>query len=277
MNGDVKMQNQINIICQQEVLGKDFKVYGDYENPLFLAKDVAQWVENSNTSQMLRSVDSEEKALYTMYRVDGSTNKSWFLTEDGLYEVLMQSRKPLAKEFKAEVKKILKSIRKHGGYVNCDLLDEFLENLEVATDFFKTLNHERKMRVALENRLEEIEPKAEYYDNVLMCGNCFPVSHIAKDYGMTAQQFNELLHDLGVQYKVGGVWVLYKKYANHRFTVTQTVQVCGGKYVICTFWTHAGREFLYNLFADYGFFTESEREAFHREYEVTSSPTASIS
>lgn len=41
----------------------------------------------------------------------------WFLTEDGLYEVLMQSRKPKAKEFKKEVKKILKSIRKHGGYV----------------------------------------------------------------------------------------------------------------------------------------------------------------
>nr|WP_296047659.1 BRO family protein [uncultured Blautia sp.] len=41
----------------------------------------------------------------------------WFLTEDGLYEVLMQSRKPKAKEFKKEVKKILKSIRKTGGYV----------------------------------------------------------------------------------------------------------------------------------------------------------------
>ena len=39
------------------------------------------------------------------------------LTEDGLYEVLMQSRKPIAKEFKREVKKILKSVRKNGGYL----------------------------------------------------------------------------------------------------------------------------------------------------------------
>lgn len=65
---------------------------------------------------MLNVVDEEEKALYTMYRVDGSTHKQWFLTEDGLYEVLMQSRKPIAKSFKKEVKKILKEIRKTGKY-----------------------------------------------------------------------------------------------------------------------------------------------------------------
>ena len=41
----------------------------------------------------------------------------WFLTEDGLYEVLMQSRKPIAKAFKKEVKKILKEIRLTGGYI----------------------------------------------------------------------------------------------------------------------------------------------------------------
>ncbi|TDM03156.1 hypothetical protein ERX37_03460 [Macrococcus hajekii] len=79
---------------------------------MFLAKDVAEWIENSNVSQMLNVIDEDEKALYTMYRVDGSTYKQWFLTEDGLYEVLMQSRKPIAKQFKKEVKTILK-----GGYL----------------------------------------------------------------------------------------------------------------------------------------------------------------
>lgn len=56
---------------------------------------------------MIKVVDSDEKALYTIYRVDGSTHKQWFLTEDGLYEVLMQSRKPIAKSFKKEVKTYL--------------------------------------------------------------------------------------------------------------------------------------------------------------------------
>lgn len=71
---------------------------------------------------MLQSVESEEKFKYLVPAQNMSgclrpNTEYWFLTEDGLYEVLMQSRKPKAKEFKKEVKKILKSIRKHGGYV----------------------------------------------------------------------------------------------------------------------------------------------------------------
>ena len=108
---------QLQVIKEQEVLGKQFKIYGTFEEPLFLATDVALWIENKNVSQMLRVVDDDEKALYTMYRVDGSTHKQWLLTEDGLYEVLMQSRKPIAKAFKKEVKQILKQIRRTGGYI----------------------------------------------------------------------------------------------------------------------------------------------------------------
>lgn len=70
----------------------------------------------------LRTVESEEKFKYLVpaYNKGGCLRPDqeyWFLTEDGLYEVLMQSRKPKAKEFKKEVKKILKSIRKTGGYI----------------------------------------------------------------------------------------------------------------------------------------------------------------
>ncbi|MEH7188215.1 BRO-N domain-containing protein [Bacillus toyonensis] len=70
---------------------------------MFLAKDVANWIEIKNASQMLNVVDEDEKALYTIYRVDGSSHKQWFLTEDGIYEVLMTSRKPIAKQWKKEV------------------------------------------------------------------------------------------------------------------------------------------------------------------------------
>lgn len=71
---------------------------------------------------MLQSVDEDEKTkiFYPAQIVGGvlqANTEYWFLTEDGLYEVLMQSRKPKAKEFKKEVKKILKGIRKTGGYV----------------------------------------------------------------------------------------------------------------------------------------------------------------
>ena len=62
---------------------------------------------------MLLSIDDDEKVVTNGYTPSGN-QKQWFLTEDGLYEVLMQSRKPIAKSFKKEVKKILKELRVKG-------------------------------------------------------------------------------------------------------------------------------------------------------------------
>ncbi len=58
---------------------------------------------------MLNNVDEDEKLTYVIHN-SGQNREMWFLTEDGLYEVLMQSRKPIAKAFKKEVKKILRSV-----------------------------------------------------------------------------------------------------------------------------------------------------------------------
>ena len=82
---------------QREVLGQDFKIYGDKENPLFLAKDVKDWIEHSDVSTMLRKIDQDEKETNNVCTLGGN-QQAWFLTEDGLYEVLMQSRKPIAKD-----------------------------------------------------------------------------------------------------------------------------------------------------------------------------------
>ena len=106
----------LQVIEQREVLEKDFKIYGDKENPLFLAKDVANWIDHSDTSKMIKNIDEEEKLVRTLF-LSGQKREALFLTEDGLYEVLMQSRKPIAKQFKKEVKKILKQIRLTGGYI----------------------------------------------------------------------------------------------------------------------------------------------------------------
>ena len=73
-----------------------------------------------------QSVDEDEKVVNNVYTPGGVQN-SWFLTENGLYEVLMLSRKPKAKEFKKKVKEILKTIRKTGGYINHDQEDLFID------------------------------------------------------------------------------------------------------------------------------------------------------
>lgn len=113
--------NKLMIIDERNLFGKHFRIYGTKENPLFLAKDVAEWIEHSNITKMLISVDEDEKVKIRPNQRLGlltSNNEYNFLTEDGLYEVLMQSRKPIAKAFKKEVKKILKQIRQTGGYIN---------------------------------------------------------------------------------------------------------------------------------------------------------------
>ena len=102
---------ELTVIQQQEILGKPLTVYGDFENPLFLAKEVAEWIENKQPTQMVELVDEDEK-LKCIINTSGQNREMWFLTENGLYEVLMQSRKPIAKQFKKEVKTLLKNIRK---------------------------------------------------------------------------------------------------------------------------------------------------------------------
>lgn len=110
--------NPIQVLSETELLGHKFTVYGTAENPLFLAKEVAEVLNysESNSNKLTNLVESDEK-VRNIITTPGGNQEVWFLTEDGLYEVLMQSRKPIAKEFKKGVKEILKAIRKTGGYL----------------------------------------------------------------------------------------------------------------------------------------------------------------
>jgi prophage antirepressor-like protein len=98
-------------------MGREINIYGSVENPLFLANEVAEWIEHSNTTEMSRSVDDDEKLTSTILRA-GQRRECNLLTEDGLYEVFMQSRKPIAKQFKKGIKQILKDIRRQGYFVS---------------------------------------------------------------------------------------------------------------------------------------------------------------
>lgn len=118
--------NQLKVFEKRSVLGQELKIYGTQEEPLFLAKDVADWIEHSKANMMLQSIDEDEKLMETIF-TSGQNRQMWFLTEDGMYEVLMQSRKPIAKAFKKQVKNILKEIRKTGRYEKPKSSMEMLE------------------------------------------------------------------------------------------------------------------------------------------------------
>ena len=115
MNNLNVIAREISIVSRSNFMGQEVDVYGTAEEPLFLAKDVAKWIGHSDVSMMMRNVDEDEKVTSNVCTPGGRQN-AWFLTEDGLYEVLMQSRKPIAKQFKKGVKDILKTIRRTGEF-----------------------------------------------------------------------------------------------------------------------------------------------------------------
>ena len=167
----------MKIIREREILGKQFRIYGDFENPLFLAKDVAEWIEydTSSINKMLNNVDETEKVRKNV-PTPGGNQEMWFLTEDGLYEVLMLSRKQIAKEFKKQIKEILKTIRKNGMYVTERLLD----NPDLAIRAFTKLKEEREKRKALEAKIEEQKPQVLFANTVKSSYTSILVGELAK-------------------------------------------------------------------------------------------------
>lgn len=178
------MTNELRVIKEQVILGNDFKIYGSIENPLFLAKDVAEWIDYSKTSQgyynvskMLMTVDDEEKLTITNGNSGG--NKA-FLTEDGLYEVLMQSRKPIAKQFKKKVKEILKDIRKHGMYMTDNLLEKTLDDPDFMIDVLTKYKEEKEKRKLLEQTVEEQRPLVTFAEKCIKTNDSILVRELAK-------------------------------------------------------------------------------------------------
>lgn len=172
--------NQLTVIHEQIVLTKRFKLYGTIENPLFLAKDVADWIEHSNTRMMLKSVDEDEKVVNNVYTL-GGTQETWFLTEDGLYEVLMQSRKPIAKQFKKQVKAILKEIRLNGGYIatneNDDDMTIMAKGLLIAQ---KTIEKNKKKIVEQQLIIEAQKPKVLFAEAIQASKTSILIGEFAK-------------------------------------------------------------------------------------------------
>ena len=240
----------LEVIYNQEVLGKDFQIYGTNDEPLFLAKDAALWLEMdiSSINKMLTNVDEDEKLLGIVFRA-GQNREMWFLREEGLLELLMQSRKPIARAFKKEVKAILKQIRLTGGVVIENREEEFIFN------YFPSFSDEVKvamvqdLRVQNQNlkfKIKEQAPKVEYHDNVLNSDKLKTTTEIAKQIGLTAVKLNKILHDKKVQYKdKNNTWVLY---ADYDWLVDQSY----AGYKVSEFanqlkWTEKGREWIVRL------------------------------
>jgi len=100
-----------------------------------------------------------------------------------------------------------------------------------------------------DQQISELKPKASYYDVVLNCPDLLSTTKIVKDYGKSAVWLNSYLHDKKIQYKQGGVWLLYQNYAQCGYTSTKTHNYNGDDGIqhakVHTYWTQKGRLFIY--------------------------------
>src|SRR5699024_3955669 len=174
--------------------------------------------------------------------------KATFVNEDGLYDVILDSRKPEAKRFRKWItSEVIPSIRKHGAYMTPETIEQALLNPDTIIQLATNLKEEQKKRKELENENKELKPKATYHDLVLQSDSLLSVTQIAKDFGMGAPTLNKILHELGIQYKKGSRWYLYHKYQDKGYTQSKTYAINAEETKDHMYWTQKGRLFIYEL------------------------------
>lgn len=246
------MQNQLQVF-ENEEFGK-VRVLEIDGAPWWVLRDVCAALDLSSPHKVADRLDEDEKGRSLIPTLGGGQNMV-VVNESGLYVVILRSDKPNAKKFRRWItSEVLPSIRKHGAYITEEILEEAIRSQDFAFELFQKLQSEKGKNAALLDKVERLAPKARYCDLVLQCRNAVLASVIAKDYGMTAVAFNRLLHDFGVQYKAGGTWLLYQRYANQGYTKSKTYYTPGGSGIVHTQWTQKGRLFLYETLAAAGVF-----------------------
>lgn len=262
------MANSIQVLKQTELCGRQFTVYGTAETPMFLAREIAECIDydKSSLNKLVASVDDDEK-VRNIVPTPGGNQQVWMLTEGGLYEVLMQSRKPIAKQFKKGVKQILHEVRTTGGYISTTPNDtpeeimaraltiaqatlakreERLKQLEAQTE-------QQQATIELQDKeIKEAAPKVNYYNNHLQSVNTLTSTQIAKQIGMDAEKLHKKLKETNVIYRQSGQWLLHSPYSTWGLhsTRTQTYTRSDGSIGtnVYTVWTERGRRFIIALY-----------------------------
>jgi len=243
--------------------------------PYFVGKDIAEVLGYENPQKALRDhVDSEDKKMGEQngipYILDSLGRKQYpvFINESGL-----SSKLENAKKFKRWVThEVLPSIRKTGGYIAgeenmteeelilkaMNVLNTKVENLKQKNILLEAENNQKDQLIG------ELKPKADYTDRILQCDDLTKVNVMACDYGFSAIEFNKLLKKLGIQYREGKDWLLYKKYRGKGYTQTKTFEYSrkdktkGSRTTM--YWTQKGRLFLYEFLREKGILPRMEEE-----------------
>jgi prophage antirepressor-like protein len=237
--------------------------------PMFCLADVCKALDLSNPSQVkTRMKDpyliTNEVSIVTGKKADGTLavqmKEMTFIGEPNLYRCIFQSRKPEAEKFQDWIfNEVLPELRKTGGYMVSreeeseeDLMARALQVANRTMERLKTRNQilESQKQVLIEEK-EQLQPLADYTEEVLQSKSTHTMTQVAKEFGYSAQTFSKKLKDAGVLFRrsSGERWLLTSKYQSHGYTEVRTSTFTHKDGTIgtssITVWTEKGRMFLH--------------------------------
>lgn len=211
---------------------------------MFVAKDVCDCLEITKHRDAISRLDSDERGSVKLDTPGGKQDIA-AINEYGLYNLVLSSRKSEAKEFKRWITHdVIPAIRKTGSY-SMVIPQTLPEALRAYADEVESHNATKAIVAQQEQQIAEFKPVKDYVDKILSSKSCLAITQIAADYGLSAQGLNKILHEAGLQRKVGDQWILYKQHMAKGFTKSETFTFCrsDGRLdsKITTKWTQKGR------------------------------------
>ena len=206
----------------------------------FVLKDVCDCLCIKNVTDVVARVDEDEKGRFDLGLKNGELVH--IVNESGLYNVILRSDKPEAKQFKRWIThEVLPTIRKHGIYATDNVIDQILNNPDFGIELLTTLKKERKARL-----------EAERKNSILMHVNkTYTATEIAKELGFrSAIELNKKLTEQKIQYKQNNTWVMYSKYADQGYEQIKQEVLDNGRVVYHRRFTQMGRDFILNLLSE---------------------------
>lgn len=227
----------------------NLRVFIDYNDQFwFIGKEVASIMGYIDTDDAIRRHIPKEYKLTRCFTGSGQGRDMVIINERALYALAMRSRLPQAYEFQDWVYRVISRIRQYGGYINPNLR----QIVDVIPEQYR--QHFSNMIEEKNRIIEEMRPKAEFYDRAMDSSNAVPMTIIAKDFGMSANELHTLLCKLGIIYRISDTWVLYKQYQGKGYTATKSTVTLKDQFgnihndvEIATYWTEKGRGFIYGI------------------------------
>lgn len=153
--------------------------------PWFVGKDVASILGYRDLNKAIAMhVDEEDKLndkTSSSFGLNLGQRGGWFINESGLYGLIMSSKLPMAKDFKRWVtSEVLPTIRKHGAYMDMDVIEKTLTNPDFIIQLATTLKEEKQRRMEAEAKIAADEHKVDFYNAVGSTSATLTVERFAK-------------------------------------------------------------------------------------------------